>query len=558
MNDELNRSATKLELEGHKPPYYLSYTVHDTETFHVSSLFGAITDVTNNHARDLEVTTRVGDYHLDSNFSHSDGFGDFGRLFGMRDNSGRMPLDDDYDSLRHMLWLRTDSTYKSALKQYESAKAYLERNIVKDLPDSFSKAEPTTVCEPLAKLDVDKDKWTSLVRQLSLTFRQYPDIHQGLASFSGAVMDRWFVNNEGCRDRVPDTGYTLSISADTDAEDGMHLFDQESVPALSAGELPDDAALNKLAKTVADRLVQLRKAPVVEDYLGPIIFEGQSSADFFNAVLTPHLVEKRHTQFLNSNQSEHLGQHLLPNFISVVDDPTATEFKGQHLLDSYAVDDEGVKAQRVSLVEKGFLKTFCMTRTPNKLVKQSNGHCRHGAAGTSNLFINSESKVTPAQLKEKLIQMGKDAGLKYVYIVRKLLNAPLSMDLSSIASMMSLLPNMASSSIPSPVLLYRVSVDDGKEELVRGAQFNNINDRTLRDIEATADDDQAYPILTNQSIKSVIAPSILISEVEIQKSDRNTSKPPLLKNPLFETEQPAAPAAPEPAATDPHAKKKHK
>jgi hypothetical protein len=83
-------------------------------------------------------------------------------------------------------------------------------------------------------------------------------------------------------------------------------------------------------------------------------------------------------------------------------------------------------------------------------------------------------------------------------------------------------------------------VDDGTEQLVRGAQFNNINDRTLRDIEATADDAQAWPILTNQTIKSIITPSILISEVEIQKSDRNASKPPLLKNPLFENEQPPA------------------
>src|SRR5205085_6878139 len=169
---------------------------------------------------------------------------------------------------------------------------------------------------------------------------------------------------------------------------------------------------------MAQDLTALRKAPVLEtDYSGPVLFTGQASAEMFARVLVPNLsgqrlplTDQQQSQTNRSELVDRLNRPVLPRFLSVVDDPTAQRIGSQELIGHYQVDDQGVPARRVSLIEQGVMKNFLMSRRPGKEMLQSNGHGRPGlrgreAAQIGNLFIQSNEGKTYEALKQELIKM---------------------------------------------------------------------------------------------------------------------------------------------------------
>jgi len=280
---------------------------------------------------------------------------------------------------------------------------------------------------------------------------------------------------------------------------------------------------------------------LIEDYNGPILFEKQAAAEFFAQTLAPHLVVSQESAFERRNkksEADLLGKRILPKFINIVDNPLVDSFKGKPLKCGYTVDDEGVKARTVSLIEHGMLKDLCSGRTPSKGIQASNGHFRSGKAKISQLFITSETAKTQEELRNQLIQMGKDLGLSHVMIARKIVNsAAMSFDLSDAFS--NFLPIMGQGrreiEMTAPTLLYKVSVNDGTEELVRGARFSGLTRRTWRDIESTGNDDDVY-VTTNgfssvDNMYNVITPSVLVSEVDILRASQETDIPIVLERP---------------------------
>lgn len=363
-------------------------------------------------------------------------------------------------------------------------------------------------------------------------------------TLSGSSENRWFLNSEGFKYRIGETGYAVTMQAQEQSPDGMKLSDSELFPAYHEAELPSQEELLKTARLLGERLDKLAAAPLLEDYRGPVLFEGQAGAEFFHQLLDPKVTATPSAQLSmgGGDTHERLGERLLPKFISVVDDPKAKEFNGQILLGTYEVDDEGVEGQKLTLIDQGILKTLCIGRTPTRKIKQSNGHAHLGMGATSNLFIISQHQLSRQTLKARLIELGKEDGLKDVYIVRKLADSPGDLDPNALQALMrSFMPGGGGAMLFPPTLLYRVSTEDGHEELVRGGLFNNVSMRALRDIEATGDDAKAYPASGNQQLTSIIAPSVLVKEMEIQKPERTNSKGPVLKNPYFEhSEKPSA------------------
>jgi len=152
--------------------------------------------------------------------------------------------------------------------------------------------------------------------------------------------------------------------------------------------------------------------------------------------------------------------------------------------------------------------------------------------------------LTPDNGKPKptsfdFLELAKEEDLKHVYIVRRVSNLLSSvLNPSSIMTMM--MARMSGGaegvSLLPPVLLYRVSVADGKEELVRGATFGKMTLRALRDIDSMGDDARAYPVMQagSQELSGVVTPSVLLKEIELAKPPKETEKPPVLKNPFFE------------------------
>jgi len=552
MQDEMARSMTRLKLNDHPGPYFISYTITQYDTLNLLASGGSIASDENKCWRDLKVDVREGDYKLDSsNFSAASLAGQAGIL----PHGNVVTVEDNYDAIRHTLWLRTDAAYKTAIKNLEAKKNYLAQNNVRERPDDMSKEKTIIIVDKPLKFDADGDRWRATIKSLSAIFRQYPEIQHSLVGFSASGCNDWFVNSEGTRCREYQNQYLITVMASLQADDGMQLADSRVFAGYSESDLPTKEALAQSVKAMATSLVKLKSAPLADEYRGPILLEGQASAEFFNQVLRSNLghaqenlasgLENAHSARRNPLK-ELYGRRILPEFITITDDPMAKTFKGQTLFGGYKVDDDGVQPQKIVLVDKGILKTFCTSRTPTLHTDHSNGHSVNGVGESNILFIDSSNQLSKDQLKAKLIELGKKEGLKSVMIARRLstYDAGIFDPASMLAEVKANVANGSTGGINAraPLFLYSVSVDNGSEQLVRGAQFSALSLRLLRDIVCTGDD--AKPYLGMQglfagssglSYTDLISPSVLIEEIELRKPERETDKLPYLPNPYSES-----------------------
>ncbi len=547
MKDEMDRSMKELKIKGHDAPYFVSYTIKGKDEVRIAGSFGAIDSRVVDKERDLNVDLRVGDYDLD-NTRFSDG-GILGALLGGRQGRGEnITIDDDYKVLRQALWSETDDSYKSAIERLEAKKAFLQQNTVKDRPADFSKETPVTSFEEPVHVQCDEAKWSNVVRQLSAIYKDYPKVDQSVVMFGLDTCNRWFVNSEGTKTFSARPEYVLLATASARADDGYVVCDSEIWVARNESDFPSTAEMEKKLRAMGDRLTESIKAPLVEDYNGPVLFEGEAGGEFFAQTIGQNFANPIDplgggiaAMMGSSNPlKEKIGQRVLPTFLSVIDDPTATNYKGTKLFGGMNIDHEGVKCQKLTLVDKGILKTFCSTRTPSRYVKQSNGHSRYGNASTTNLFVMSDSSTNKTELYNKLRELGKQEGLKSVLVVRRIQNLFTSVldPKSIIMGMMGSMRKRSGFNLLPASLVYQVDVETGAEKLARITPFDGVGLNSLRDIVAVGDDSTAYPVLlptvSQGDALSIIAPSVLLKELDTQKADKNTEKAPILPNPYFE------------------------
>ncbi len=531
MNDELGRSINQLKIEKHDKPYYVSYLVHDTEKLDIKATFGAITEDKESRARKLAVDVHVGDYKLDS--------GNMQRGFSWDDMMGgtSLSLDDNYDAIRHKLWLRTDTAYKIAVQNLEKKKAALQQKSVKERPDDWSHEQPLVLVESKKAFSPDREELKTKIKNLSAVFKNYPTIRSSSVSLEDTFITKYFVNNEGAKIRVCEQECVIRVSATAQGKDGMQIADTAIIAVPDERHIPPDCEAQ--ATHLADILTTTLNAKEFENYQGPVLFEKQAAAQFFNRTLAPNVVVKRPTDDERMGRADdtsqsRIGRRILPTFIGVVDDPTLKDETGAALPATFEVDNEGVAAKRVVLVEKGILKTLLSTRLPTLKIKNSSGHGpgENRRAVASNLIIQSDSTLDATSLKAKLLALGKEDGLDYVILVRKLSFSPRRENRSEelIENLLGRRPDR--SDLPIAVDVSKVYISDGHEEALRGVEFASTTSRILRDIVATGNDSGIYQMADGMS--SVTTPSIIVTEVELQKPHEDIDKPPTLSHPYFE------------------------
>jgi len=364
-------------------------------------------------------------------------------------------------------------------------------------------------------------------------FREFPSIQESSISLRALVINKYLVNSEGTRTLQPSMIVTLEIEARTEAEDGMRLVHSIPFNAASFAQLPAKQVVDDSIRRMGADLTALRTAPIFnKDFSGPVLLTGQASAEMFARVLAPNLSGQRlplserelaQGQTTFSELVERMNRPVLPPFISVFDDPAQSQIGNQELIGHYQVDDQGVPAQRVSLIEEGVLRNFLMSRRPTKELPRSNGHGRSGFPGREtaqigNLFIESNEGKSYDQLKQELIKSCKREQLQFCLLVK------------------ALTPD-GRSPIGIPVLTYKVYVDDGHEELVRGASASAIPIRSLREIEAVGNDTFVANRLGGSADvptpMSVVAPSVLLEEMDLKRPPATQQKPALLTHPYF-------------------------
>ncbi len=534
LKAELDRSLQTLKAQP-VPPYFLSYEVTDDQVYQVNASFGETTNVTNTRSRQLDIDLRVGDYHLDNSRRVATGdFGDADFFGGL--SFIMVPVEDNPEALRSIVWYNTDRKYKSAVEQFTKVKTAVQVAVApEDKSDDFSPEPAATYIEKPVTLNVDRALWEKKVRAYTAPFAKYGNIYEAEAFFNADIETRWYVNSDGSQIQVSQPYYRLFISAFTKADDGMELPRYESYFAFTPEGLPNDAAILKDVDRMIADLQKLRTAPIVDPFTGPAILSGRASGVFFHEVFG-HRVEGHRQKEEQEGQTfkKKVGQPLLPASFTVYFDPTLRRLRGTDLVGAYQFDNEGVKAQRVTVVDKGIFKNFLMGRSPIEGFPRSNSHGRKQqgfpvAARQSNLVVEVSHPVAREELKKMLLDE-----------IRKQ-NKPFGLYFDDIQGGFTL----TGRTIPNafnvlPIMVYRV-YPDGREELVRGVDLIGTPLMTFSKMVAGDDEMATFNGICGAESGSVpvsaSSPAVLVSQIEVQKKSKSQERTPILPPPFEKSER---------------------
>jgi len=555
--DELQRSMT-LQMEDLERPYFIQYTVDDSLVYDISASYGALTSCDRDRSRRLIVQTRVGSYELDNtNFSDDRGFYSFG---GGGDQAS-LPLEEDYTAIRHAVWFATDAAYKGAVETLTKKRAYLKDKNFEERPDDFSRAPVVEDAQPAVKFTFDKQRWQENLRQLSSRFKEHARIQDSGARLYVGVSHRYLVNSEGSKLRMGDSGALLIVNAECQADDGMRLSDSRTYAGETVADLPPLERIGKDIDEMVAKLTALAKAPILEQYSGPVLFEKTASPQMFRKMLAEGVVGKpepvgtaRRSFAGAEDLQKKLNHKIMPKALSAHDDPTVKEVSGQFLFGHYRYDDEGVKAHRVDLVVDGKLVNLAMSRTPTKKLSESNGHGRMAPGDTEiqpaigNLVIQAKKGWSRERLTRALIDAAAEQDLEYGLRVESIRAPDIA---ASQADMIMMFMRMRRGGnvdrLGDPIYAYKVYVDDGHEELVRGCEFGTMPSRTLKKIIAVGDEPAVYSYIgvgiggaTPPS--AIVAPAVLFEEIDVSKIEREHDKLPILRAPAARGDEKVQPS----------------
>jgi len=566
MHDELERSRSRLQLEGVEKPFYIEYRLLDLDVRSVTATFGALVSSATTRNRFMSVDVRLGDYHLDSsNFISEDGFQ------GFLGSTGQVGIDGDYNSLRQDLWLATDQAYKEAATQMSLKQAFLRSLTKAPEIDDFSQAPSLVKLDPRLQPDWTTRHWEDEARTAAAVLRNFPQLYGSRVNYNLIYATTYLMNSEGTTVRTSRSLAAVEVALDTQAGDGMPLHNFYALYVTRPTDLPDAATISKAVAHAGTELMELRASPLVPDYTGPVLFDARAAGSALAQMLAPSLSGARPPLSMmrafdqimermggRSEWSGRVGTRVLPPSVTLVDDPTLKEFQGQWLPGNYEVDDEGVKAQRVSMVENGVLKNLLMSRRPGPEFQTSNGHARSANLSTpqplsSNLLFQSSEALKSADLRKKFLEACRADGHEWCIEVKRMDNPALtSVRQEDFSEFIGGIAGGVATGERMPLLLYRVYVADGREELVRGGRIEGLTLRSIRNLLGIGDDLAVFNYMQNPAggfagtalgafgsaqggiPSAVIAPSLLLEEVEIRGFHGEPRRLPLVPAPPFQ------------------------
>ena len=533
MRDELDRSMKQLQLENLEKPYFISYRVVDSDSTGVSASFGALNNSSQSRSRTFTVEVRVGDYKLDNTNFVSRNF-NMSSMVQVFNGTALLPLEDDYTELRRQMWLATDATYKKAVEDLSRKRAALQNKVdSNDIPD-FTRETSAQNTVDAPPVHADRAQWETMARNLSGLFRQMPAVNTSSVSFSAVNSYIRYLNSEGTSYTRREPRVAFSANAATQASNGTPLEDSVWFYARSLAEIPSADELTSRVRSLGQNLKDLRAASAIENYNGPVLVEGDAAPQLFRQVFAARLLGTRRALMdsglgsLQTGQAENpfidkIGARVLPEFLSITDNPTLAEYNKIPLAGWCTVDEDGIPTRETRLVDKGILKTLLLTRDPVRGIVHSTGSRHAGQVAPSNIFVTAENGLSQVELRTKFLDLVKQRNKEFGIVVRRMRAGQ------------------------HPVLAYKV-FPDGREELIRGMQFSDLNTDSFKEIVAASKDlnlfsfefrsqspfgmfslgDELYAPVT------LAVPSLLFEDVTVTKTRGEMSKPPVIPNPYFD------------------------
>lgn len=530
MQDEIGRSMATLS-KADPAAYFLSYTVADREVSEVSGSNGALLSSSDGHTRWLEVQTRVGTYQLDDTHKLGD------RPPSRTSPGSSATIDDDVPALRREIWRETDRQYRAAAEALIKVKTSQQVQVqtAEGAAPDFSREQPHTFIGRRVEIHVDRKPWEERVRKYTAEFSKSPAVLNSIVTFTAVATNQYQVNSEGTKLAFGQAHYRLELFVQSKAPDGMDINRFANFDWLEPKEAPDDKTVFERIKIMVQETEALDQAPLVDPYAGPALLTGRAAAVFFHEVFG-HRAEGFRQKDINEGQTftKKVGEKILPEFLSIKDDPTVAQLGGQMLLGNYPYDDEGLPGQNTLLVDHGALKTFLMSRSPLVDVPHSNGHGRRQLgfvpeARQGNLIVSSTRAVTDAQLRAKLIELVKAQGKPFGLLIDDIAGGFTFTGRGQPQAFQVL-----------PLVVYKVFPDGRPDQLVRGVDIVGTPLVSLTKIVGTGDKPDIFNGYCGAESGSVpvsaVAPAILISEMEVQKKQTATDKPPILPPPGHDPE----------------------
>jgi len=529
MGEELQRAHKSLQLRGHEAPYFLSYAVRGIDTEEVGAKYGSVFLEHLRHDRRLQVDVRVGSYAFD-NTGQQEMF-DFDASESGYSSGREAPLDDDPVALRNALWLLTDEHYKKSLAAFLKKKGKeVYRPDDPDAPASFSREEPHVAIDPPAAHPFDREEWKREAREQTARLRAHPELFDSQMRVSVDHEARQFASTEGTRLITEHVIYGLHVQAWARAPDGMLLENSRDYYGARESELPRGANLASRIDDMVGELLALREAPVLDPYTGPALLAPEAAGVLFHEAVGHRLEGERQ----NDDKDGHtfkgqVGKAILPFFLTILDDPTAHGLGDVSLNGFYQFDDQGVPGQRATLVEKGVLRSFLLSRAPVNGFTHSNGHGRSApgrepVARMSNLIVESSKMVSADKLKEALIAEARRQEKPFGLLIHDVTGG--NTDTSGYAYQ---------AFKGQPRLVYRVDAKTGATTLVRGVEIVGTPLLSINKIIATGDDRRVFNGYCGAESGfvpvSTVAPTVLVSEIELQRTRKDSGRPPVLPSP---------------------------
>jgi predicted Zn-dependent protease len=530
LEAELRRGMKALMAKGKPAPYFVENEVYDKDDIVISASQGVLVQSTERRSRILDTDVRVGDYKLDSTHIIRSSDFDFTSVLG--GHPAAVPLEDgDGEALRTVAWGEVDRRYKDAAERFVKILTQKTLKVADEDPsDDFSREKPAVYIGPRAEITVDRPAWEARIRDLSARFRGRGEILDSQVTLQVVSGTRWVLDTEGTLVQAGRNYVRVFAEANARADDGMELERFETFDAASFDALASPAEMNRAVDSMITDLAALRRAPLADPYIGPAILEGRAAGVFFHEIFG-HRVEGHRQKNEEEGQTfaKKVGEPIMPSFISVYDDPTIARIGDVDLNGFYRFDDEGVVAQRAALVEGGVLKGFLLSRSPTRGFRQSNGHGRRQegrvvVSRQGNLVVEPKVAVPVAELRRRLREEAQRQGKPYGLLFRDISGGFTNTARGGPQAFKVL-----------PIIVYRVWVDGRPDELVRGADLVGTPLAALSRIMAASDDYQTFNGYCGAESGfvpvSATSPSLLVQQIEIERRDKGSDKPPILAPP---------------------------
>jgi TldD protein len=536
VQEELDREMGVIG-KSDPPAYFLSYTVTDSDRSEVTGSNGALLSSAQQRSRWLQGQVRVGSYQLDNTHRVGNGGPGFPGSFGEP-----IPVDDDPAVLKRAMWRETETQYRAAAEAFikvKTGKDVQVQSVAQGAPD-FSQEKPQSYYGARASYTLDRHPWEEKVRLYTHSFRSSASVLNSIVTFTAQAQNQYQVTSEGTKLQFGDVHYRLELFVQGKASDGMDLERYYNFDWVDPASAPEDKIVLAQCAILQKELEALSRAPLAEPYAGPAMLTGRAAAVFFHEVFG-HRDEGFRQKDISEGQTfaDKVGELLLPNFISIVDDPTTPKLGSTVLLGNYRYDDEGIAAQKVTLVDHGVLRNFEMSRQPLNGFPESNGHGRRQVglppeSRQGNLIVESSYKVTNARLRQMLIEEIKRQGKPYGLFFD---------DISGGFTFTG--RSQPQAFHVEPLVVYRVYADGRPDELVRGVSIVGTPLVSLQKIMATGDTTEVFNGYCGAESGSVpvaaAAPPLLVSEMEVEKKQTSTDRPPILPPPAHDPQAPDPP-----------------